>query len=247
MSVWSLLTLMTLVLVLPRLVVDTSRAQPRPREIHGFLRIVAVLNRLYCRLWHRFKCIGPAPLPAVGPAVLICNHTCGVDHMLLQASCSRLLGFMIAREYYNHKSIHWICRYIGCIPVDRDGRDFSATRAALRALAQGRVLPIFPEGRIVPESGRRLDPMKPGAAYLAIRAQAPVIPAFIWGTPPTNEIVPSLTTPSGARVIFGPPIDISDFPPRRAGDKAAQAEVCRRFEHALLTLQSRAFETNGDP
>ncbi len=246
MSVWSLLSLMIVVLLLPRLVFSPGITRPVKPEIHGFLRVVAMLNALYCRLWHRFECIGPAPLPASGAAVLIANHTCGVDHMLLQASSSRLLGFMIAREYYDKKSIHWICEYIGCIPVDRDGRDYSATRAALRVLATGRVLPIFPEGRIVPESGRTLGPMKPGAAYLAIRAQVPVIPAFIWGTPPTNEIVPSLTTPSEARVMFGPPIDISEFPRSRAGDKAAQAEVCRRFEHALLTLQARALANNGN-
>lgn len=242
MGVWSLLMLVTIVLVLPKLIVDGSSADPRTPEIHGFLKVVAALNATYCRVWHRFECVNPAPLPAVGPAVLICNHTCGVDHMLLQASCRRLLGFMIAREYYENTSIHWICRHIGCIPVDRDGRDFSATRAALRALAQGRVVPIFPEGRIVPESGRGLDPMKPGAAYLAIRAQAPVIPAFIWGTPRTNEIGPSLTTPSVARVMFGPPVDIGDFPVRHAGDKQAQAEVCRRFEAALLALQAQALK-----
>ncbi len=245
MSAWLLLTLMILVLVLPRLVVGAASTGRRP-EIHGFLRVVAALNTVYCRLWHRFEQDGPAPLPAAGSAILISNHTCGVDHMLLQASCRRLLGFMIAREYYNKKSIHWICRYIGCIPVDRDGRDFSATRAALRALSQGRVLPIFPEGRIVPESGRRLDPMKPGAAYLAIRAQAPVIPAFIWGTPPTNEIIPSLKTASHARVIFGPPIDLSDFPAHQAGDKRAQAEVCRRFEKALLALRDRSIGLGDD-
>ena len=93
----------------------------------------------------------------MGPAILISNHTCGIDHMLLQSRSRRLLGFMVAREYYEWKWIHWICKYIGCIPVNRDGRDFAATRAAMRALKAGRVLPIFPEGHIVPASGRRLD------------------------------------------------------------------------------------------
>ena len=64
-------------------------------------------------------------------------------------------------------------------PVNRDGRDFAAIRTALRALKAGRVLPIFPEGHIVPASGRRLDEMKPGTAYLAIHARVPVIPAYL--------------------------------------------------------------------
>jgi 1-acyl-sn-glycerol-3-phosphate acyltransferase len=161
--------------------------------------------------------------------------------MLLQAASDRLLGFMIAREYYEGRWIHWICKAIGCIPVNRDGRDFTAMRTAFRALNDGRVLPIFPEGHIVPESGRRLDEMKLGTAYLAIRAQVPVIPAYISGTPRTDEIIDSLLTPSQARVIFGPPIDLSDIDAGRAGDKEAQAEVSERFKKALLALQAQAF------
>ena len=38
--------------------------------------------------------------PMSGPAILISNHTCGIDHMLLQVDSRRLLGFMVAREYY---------------------------------------------------------------------------------------------------------------------------------------------------
>ena len=76
--------------------------------------------------------------------------------MLLQAASRRLLGFMVAREYYESPWLHWICSHIGCIPVNRDGRDLAAIRAAMRALGEGRVVPIFPEGTIVPESGRRL-------------------------------------------------------------------------------------------
>jgi 1-acyl-sn-glycerol-3-phosphate acyltransferase len=217
--------------------VRPARIQP---EIHGFLRVLAVLNAFYCLLWHQLSIDGSAPLPEWGPAILISNHTCGIDHMLLQAKSRRLLGFMVAREYYEWKSINWICRYIGCIAVKRDGRDFGAIRTAMRALQEGRVLPIFPEGQIVPASGRRLGEMKPGTAYLAVHAGVPVIPAYVYGTPETDEIVESLLTPSRARVIFGEPIDLSDIARDRAGDKGVQAEVSKRFQQAFLTLQARA-------
>ena len=142
----------------------------------------------YCALWHRLRTNGWAALPSTGPAMLIANHTCGIDHLVLQAGCRRVLGFMIAREYYDWSLIHWFCKRVGCIPVNRDGRDLYATRSALRALSEGRVLPIFPEGRITPSSGRELGEFLPGAAYLAIRSGVPVIPAYIRGTPETAEI-----------------------------------------------------------
>jgi 1-acyl-sn-glycerol-3-phosphate acyltransferase len=243
----SVLTFLTLCLllvpwILCRAASSDRRANENP-EIRGFLRAVGVLDAFYCKFWHQLRTEGRAPLPEFGPAILISNHTCGIDHMLLQAASHRLLGFMVAREYYEWPWVRPFCKFVGCIPVNRDGRDFAAMRAAIRALSDGRVLPIFPEGHIVPASGRRLDEMKPGTAYLAIRAQVPVVPAYICGTPETDEILESLFTPSQARVIFGDPIDLSDVDSGKAGDKSVQAEVSERFKRALLDLQARALSS----
>ena len=93
--------------------------------------------------------------------------------MLLQAATRRLLGFLIAKELYDYWLFRPFCRIGGCIPVRRDGNDVAAMRAALRALEEGRVVPIFPEGRILPTSGRELGEAKPGVAFIALRAQRP--------------------------------------------------------------------------
>ncbi|MGC8641720.1 MAG: lysophospholipid acyltransferase family protein [Isosphaeraceae bacterium] len=243
MSVWVLSFLAILLLCLPTVILPGKPPEPRPEaapEIDASLRAIHWVMIAYCALWHRLKNNGWAPLPESGGAILIANHTCGIDHVLLQASSRRVLGFIIAREYYEWNLIHWFCWRVGCIPVNRDGRDLQAIRAALRALQQGRVVPIFPEGRITPASGRELGEMLPGAAYLALRAGVPVYPAYIRGTPETNQIGPSLKTPSHSSVTFGPPIDLSDLGAKDAGDKEAQAEVSRRFRAALLDLQGRS-------
>jgi 1-acyl-sn-glycerol-3-phosphate acyltransferase len=243
MSPWILLVLTFMLLLFPWYVLKpAARRSPTDAmpEIRGPLRVLYWALEVYCIAWHQLRLGNKAPLPHSGPAILIANHTCGIDHVLLQVSCRRLLGFMIAREYYESPWLRWICSYVGCIPVNRDGRDVAAIRAALKALGHGRVLPIFPEGHIVPASGRRLDPMKPGSAYIAIRAGVPVVPAYIIGTPLTDEIVPSLITPSRARVIFGQPIDLSDIARGKAGDKATQVLVSDRFKDAFVALQARA-------
>jgi 1-acyl-sn-glycerol-3-phosphate acyltransferase len=243
MNPWVLVFLTALLLLIPRFLLSAADAGPPAEpmlEIRGALLVLYRAFQLYCTLWHRLRSEGKAPLPESGPAILISNHTCGIDHMLLQVASRRLLGFMIAREYYESRWLHGICSFIGCIPVNRDGRDVAAIRAALRALGEGRVLPIFPEGRILPASGSRLGEMRPGSAYIAIRAGVPVVPAYIIGTPRTDEILESLVTPSRARVLFGEPIDLSDISPDRAGDKAVQAVVSGRFQEALLALQARA-------
>jgi len=209
-------------------------------EIHGDLTFYWYCARFYTRMVHRLRKSDWAPLPETGPAILIANHTCCIDHLLLQASSRRVLGFMIAREMYELPVVRVFAARTGCIPVNRDGRDLQATRAALRALEEGKVVPIFPEGKITPESGRALGPMRSGAAYIAIRSGAPVIPAFITGSPPTVDIGPSLWSFSRSRVRFGPPLDLSEFEPSQAKDKEVLAEVSRRFERALRDLQAQS-------
>jgi 1-acyl-sn-glycerol-3-phosphate acyltransferase len=216
------------------------RSGPRP-EIRGVLRLLWWLNVLYCRLVHRLV-TERAPLPENGPAILIANHTCGIDHSILQAGCRRVLGFLIAREFYDFWAFRPLCRLIGCIPVRRDGRDLSATRAALRALEQGRVVPIFPEGRILPMSGREIGPGKPGAAFIALHARVPVIPAYIRGTPETNDVFRALRRPSHARVVYGPPVDLSDFPPDAPIDKEALNTVTDRLMNAIRALRDRSLK-----
>jgi 1-acyl-sn-glycerol-3-phosphate acyltransferase len=243
MSSLTLLALSVLLLLLPSVLLPVRKRiigeQPKP-EIHGLNRLMHAIMISYCALWHRLKTNGWAPLPETGGAILISNHTCGIDHLVLQSGCRRVLGFVIAREYYDWKLIHWFCKRVGCIPVNRDGRDLYAMRAALRALGEGRVVPIFVEGQITPSAGRELGELRPGAAYLALRIGVPVIPAYITGTPETNQIGPSLVTPSRAVVTFGPPIDLSDLDCERAGDRDVQAEATCRFRAALLDLRARA-------
>jgi 1-acyl-sn-glycerol-3-phosphate acyltransferase len=249
MNSWVLLASTVLLLALPRLLMTRDEAQAASKvrpEIHGDLTFYWWVTRFYTWFWHRLRHEGWAPLPETGPAILISNHTCCIDHLLLQSSCRRVLGFMIAREFFELPIVHTFCIRIGCIPVNRDGRDLQATRAALRALDEGKVVPIFPEGKITPASGRTLGPIRPGAAFIAVRSGAPVIPAFIYGSPPTDDIAQSLLMRSRARVRFGPPVDISDVQPSQAGDKTVLAMVTERFERALLELQAESLESDPD-
>jgi 1-acyl-sn-glycerol-3-phosphate acyltransferase len=206
--------------------------------VSPFLRLVWYLDRFYCGLWHRLKVPARDPLPTDGPVLLVANHTCGIDHLVLQAATRRPLGFVIAQEYYDWPVVNWFARAVGCIPVRRDGRDVSAIRAALRALNEGRVIPIFPEGRILPRSGREFLVPLPGAGWIALRTTAPVIPAYISGTPETNHIGKSLWTPSDARVVFGPEVQLDDLKALshdRDSDSANQASL--RLMQAIRALK----------
>jgi 1-acyl-sn-glycerol-3-phosphate acyltransferase len=234
----SIAVLLTVALLLLPWVLMPRPAQ-RP-EIRGGLRVLWWINALYCAIVHRLEAGGPAPLPEHGPAILISNHTCGIDHMILQAGCRRVLGFMIAREFYDFWLCRPFCKLLGCIPVRRDGTDLAATRAALRSLAEGRVLPIFPEGRILSTSGREIGEGKPGAAFIALHARVPVIPAYIRGTPMTSNVFKALVTPSRAKVIYGQPIDLSVESAHEPVDRAILATVTHKLMAAIEALRARS-------
>lgn len=234
MTSLALLVFAALFLLMPWLI--GPRAERERPEIRGLTLVLWWTNRVYCGLWHQIDLSETRALPETGPVVLVSNHTCGIDHMILQSATRRLLGFMIAQEYYDWWVSRPFCRMIRCIPTRRDGRDLSATRAALRALKEGRVVPIFPEGRIIPQSGREFGEAKPGAGYIALRAKVPVIPAYIAGTPPTDDIFEAMRRPSRARVRFGPPIDLSDLQAKDQDDRQAIEEAKGRIMEAIRRL-----------
>lgn len=144
------------------------------------------LNRLFCRRYHRLQtdCI---ELPEQGPAILAANHISGLDSLLLIAASPRPLRFIIASEQYHRFGLNWLFRAAGCIPVDRKGRPERAFRAALKALAEGEVVALFPHGKIHldSEQPRRL---KPGAVRLAQLARCPITPVRLEGVKAQGHI-----------------------------------------------------------
>lgn len=211
----------------------------RKDELTPVHLLLQTINVTYCVMLHQFSADRPAPLPIEGAAILISNHTCGIDNMLLQAASRRVLRFMIAKEFYERWPARPFCLLLGCIPVRRDGTDLAATRAALRTLEQGRVLAVFPEGRITPESGRIIGEGLPGAAYLAIKARVPVIPAYIRGTPATRDVWKALRTPSEARVFFGEPIDPNIWPQAARPDPEMLENVTRTLMSSIKSVRDR--------
>jgi len=79
-------------------------------------------------------------------------------------------------------------------------------------LQEGASLCIFPEGDLSRDTDREAAAGKTGAAFLALNSRAPVYPAHIDGGPRSRRLLRDWLWPShGARVVFGPPIDLSAY------------------------------------
>jgi 1-acyl-sn-glycerol-3-phosphate acyltransferase len=196
-------------------------------------RLLHAANRAYTHLYHHLEVFGACTLPKTGPAIVVCNHTSALDPHLVQSPCRRLITWMMAKEFYDLWYLKPVFRQLGVIPVTRSGRDTSATRAAIRALANGELLGIFPEGRI--ENSREMFPFQTGVALMAMKTGVPVYPAFLDGTQRNKEMLAALTQPQRARVIFGDEVQFDRANPSREGLSVATDAI----QNAVATLRDR--------
>jgi len=127
-------------------------------------------------------------LPSKGPAIIVANHNSHLDTMVLMAlmPLSRLKDIkpVAAADYFfSSPRKAWLSEHVlGIIPVERTSADKSVDplEGCYEALAQDRVLILFPEGsRGEPE---QMTDLKKGVSYLAERfPDAPVVPVFTHG------------------------------------------------------------------
>jgi 1-acyl-sn-glycerol-3-phosphate acyltransferase len=125
---------------------------------------------------------GAHHVPESGGAVLAINHVSYVDFIfggLAARPSKRLVRFMAKRELFDHKVTGPIMRSLHHINVDRDdGMDSYQT--ALRYLADGEVVGLFPEATI--SRSFELKEFKSGTVRMASEAGVPLIPVIVWGT-----------------------------------------------------------------
>jgi 1-acyl-sn-glycerol-3-phosphate acyltransferase len=179
---------------------------------------------------------GGDPVPPRGAYILASNHRSGVDPIILSIVTKRRISFLMAREYYEVPLLHRAFRALDAIPVNRDGNDFGATKAALKRLLGGKVVGIFPQGGIRDASSEIEG--KAGAALLALRTGAPVLPVFIDGSPNTHSVLRAVLTPSRTTVRVGAPVTLARIEGRRP-TRTELEDATSRILGAISSLAGR--------
>lgn len=205
---------------------------------------LAAFDEFFARQYHELTPLTPCTIPRLGPAILVCNHTAGLDPVLIQSVCPRIVVWMMASEYYDLPMMRWVFEAVQAIPVDRDGKDLAATRAGLRALKAGRVLGVFPEGRI--ETSRELLEFQVGVALLAIKSGAPVYPAYLDGTQRGREMAASVLRPCRATIAFGPELEFDRADVSRENLAAATAIIRGGLEELKAFTERAANDWNSN-
>lgn len=125
---------------------------------------------------------GAENVPATGGAVLASNHVSYLDFLLVGLAPwrarRRLVRFMAKESVFRHPVSGPLMKGMHHIPVDRTAGAGSFD-VALRALAAGELVGIFPEATI--SRSFTVKEIKSGAVRLAERADVPLLPMAVWG------------------------------------------------------------------
>lgn len=187
------------------------------------------VNRLLTSLLWRTTAPSDVPLPPGRGGVIVSNHRSSVDPFFVQRSTQRPIHWMVAKEYVVHPAFRWFLTTCEVIPVNRGGIDTAATKIALRYVQQGGAIGMFPEGRIN-TTDKPLISVRPGAAMVAIKTRAVLLPCYISGSPYRGTAWSPLTMTARVFVRYGTPLDAAEYADRieRGEDEAALTQELLR-------------------
>lgn len=216
-------------------------AESRPgRLAYAFCRMFVrvVIFRLY-----RVQVRGGENLSIPGPVIVAPVHRSLLDIPIIGAASNRRVRSLAKIELFSPRPLGWFLSALSGYPVRRGTADREALRISLSLLERGELMIVYPEGTrgSGPEVGEIFD----GAAYLAAKSGARVVPVGIAGTEdamPKNSWLPRFT-----RVVIrvGEPLD----PPKSETGrvtKADRAAFSTRLRADLQKLFTAAREEAGD-
>lgn len=156
-------------------------------------------------LYLQGRTYGAKNVPQRGPLVVVSNHASDFDPPILSSCVGRPVAYMAKEELFEIPILKQAIQVYGAYPVSRGAADRSAIRSALKYLEAGWATGLFLEGTRTPD-GRITDP-KLGAALVAAKAKAPLLPVSLWGTQHIFKKGSALPRPVPITVRIGEVID----------------------------------------
>lgn len=219
----------------------------RCRVYHGIWRLfLRILFRVFFIRWRIEHAERLRGLP--GGFLLASNHISNLDPVLLNL-LPVPVHFMAKKSLLRVPVLGWCMERAGHFGINRGVPDSASIRHALKLLAGGSAVGMFPEGTRSRDG--RLQPGKPGAGLLACRAPVPVVPVAILGSEailPRGKLVPRV---ADVRIIVGEALDLSDLrrkpPADREEERARYQEAVDRIMTAIARLQEEVSGTCPAP
>jgi 1-acyl-sn-glycerol-3-phosphate acyltransferase len=203
-------------------------------------RVIYVVARLFftylSKLFWRVTYTGLEHIPETGGFILAPVHRSNIDTFPMIGMTRRYMSFMGKDSLWKTKLSAWFFTGLGGYPVKRGTADRQALKSCIDVVQRGEGLVLFPEG--TRQFGPKVTPLLEGAAYIASKANVPIIPIGIGGT--------EKAMPKGAKMIHFSKVHYELAPPIPApvgegGGRASREQLHETTQHLYDELQ-RVFD-----
>ncbi len=144
-------------------------------------RIIYAIFAGIVGFFFNYRVIGREKERDEGGFVVCANHVSATDAIALcYAFRKNQVCFMAKKELFKIPVLAQLIRALGAFPIDRGGSDVGAIKKAVELVKGGRCLGIFPQGHRYPCENPRNTKTKNGMALIATKAEADIVPVYIW-------------------------------------------------------------------
>lgn len=184
---------------------DKAIAIGESRAGRAFYRLTKIFIRQVLFRWFRVSHRGAEHMATPGPLILAPVHRSNLDAPLMGGLSARPTKSLAKESLFKSAPVGWVMSALGGFPVTRGTADREALRSAQELLEAGESMIVFPEG--TRQEGDTVGEVYDGAAFLAARAGARVVPIGISGT--EAAMPPGARFPRRSRVaiVVGEPLD----------------------------------------
>lgn len=221
-----------------KIIKDTKKSQEADKKVYEEtpdtpfkrfrLKLVrAIVYTLFYKLVYRIKKVDEDNLPDEGAYILCANHVNMLDALAVVCGCKRKVRFICKESMFKNKALGWALKLSDTIPINREKNDIEAMKRSLKALKNGEVLGVFPEGT---RKGMAKNlKAKSGAAFFSLKTNTKVVPVGIQGSfKPFTKV----------KLVFGKPLDFSEYYGKEK-DKEALEKVTETIMDNIVMLTNK--------
>jgi len=208
----------------------------------GAKRMLGRLQRTAYDKVFNVRVRGREHIPLNEQVIVVCNHCSHLDLGLVKYALGDYapnLAALAAQDYFfdNRAKRDFFEGFTNLIPVDRTAPLESSLREAERAMREGRVVLVFPEGTRSVDG--TLQPFKHGIGYLQAKTGLSVLPLHLKGTHRAMRKGAAVPTSRNLQARIGPVLS-ADFLAQLGSGKnriETYAAISEHLEAAVVALR----------
>jgi cytidylate kinase len=179
------------------------------------------------RFFQRIKAVGIENIPLDHPYMICSNHIAAKDVIMIGAVYPQPIRFIAKKELFSIPILGWIIKKMGAIKLDRSGTDVAAIKTSVNLAKAGQNIAIFPQGHRYPAVDPSTTQTKNGAALIAYKSGADILPVFIKTKGNKYRFLHRI------EIVFGKPIKNSELGFTSGGSEEYKAATDKIFAQIL--------------